>query len=89
MSAWMLHVVWPIENPALFDQEAIALAREDLGEVAARTGAVVTGEPKFRVVDTGPERGWPYTSTAVVCDVPAVPAATRSIHPPITTRRVA
>jgi hypothetical protein len=58
----------------LFDTEAIRLARQDLDAVARRSGAVITGDPTFRVVDCA-DQAWPATATAVVCTVAAVPAA--------------
>lgn len=76
-TGWTLRVVWPIENPELFNTEAVRLAEADLPEVAAYTGAVVVGTPSFRVVDCDRGQSWPTTPTAVVCEVDALPAVTR------------
>lgn len=77
MSSFTLRVIWPVEDPRLFDGEAVALARADLPEVARRTGAVITGRPVFRVVDCA-DLDWPATATAVWCDVPAERVAGRA-----------
>lgn len=76
MSGWTLRVVWPIEDPQLFDWEAIEAARRDLPNVAADSNAIIAGPPTFRVVQCNPD-SWPATATAVVCEVPALPAVAR------------
>ena len=76
-TGWTLRVVWPIEDPELFNSEAVRLAAADLPAVAAYVRAVVAGEPVFRVVDCDHAQAWPTTPTAVVCEVDALPAVTR------------
>jgi hypothetical protein len=85
-TGWTLRVVWPIENPELFNSEAVRLAAADLPEVAAYVRAVVVGEPAFRVVDCDRTQSWPTTPTAVICEVDALPAVARIGH---TTERTA
>jgi hypothetical protein len=72
----MLRVLWPIEDPRLFNSEAIDLARADLRNVAAASCAVIVGQPEFRVIDCTAHE-WPATDTAVLCEVDAVPATRR------------
>jgi uncharacterized protein with von Willebrand factor type A (vWA) domain len=79
-TGWTLRVIWPIQDPGLSHSAAIALARADLPSVAARTKAVVVGEPTFRVVDCDGRYAWPTTPTAVVCQVEALPAVARIGH---------
>ena len=79
MGGWVLRVVWPIEDDALFDHEAKRAARRDLPNVARDRAAVICGRPKFTVVDVAPgtplPREWPPATTrVVVCEVPAKPA---------------
>lgn len=72
-AGWTLRVVWPVEDPELFDAEAIAAARRDLPNVAAELNAVIVGIARFRVgAITHADR--PATP-AVECEVPAVPVA--------------
>jgi hypothetical protein len=89
IDGWTFRAVWPIENPELFDHEAIRLARADLPAVAREAGAVITGQPEFRVADCA-DQPWPTTATAVVCTVAAAPAALHIARTKTTnTRRAA
>lgn len=72
MNGWTLRVVWPVEDPELSYSDMIRLATEDLVAVAARSGALIVGEPKFVTEET--EQDWPETELALVCVVEAVPA---------------
>ncbi|MFB6392595.1 hypothetical protein [Polymorphospora lycopeni] len=81
MSGWTLRVLWPVEDPDLYGDDAIRLAEDDLPYVAARTGAVVTGEPVFEVIDCDADRPWPGTPTAVRCIVAAEPVPARAALP--------
>jgi hypothetical protein len=73
ITGWTLRIVWPIEDEAMFNSEAIGAARALLPETSRALGAIVVGEPSIRIVEADPNDTRITTPTVVVCTVDAVP----------------
>jgi hypothetical protein len=59
MTGWTLRVVWPVEDPAAFSEESIAVARADLLAIAEGFQPTLLAPPVF-----------PTRTGEVICEVP-------------------
>lgn len=73
MTGWTLRVVWPIENDAMYDTEAITAAWFQIPDLAEEHQVTLTGQPRMHVVALSAERQQELgTTRAVVCEAPVI-----------------
>jgi hypothetical protein len=73
--SWRLDAVWPILDPTLSYEEAVAQGELELPDVSYRSRLRIVGEPRWAIRECDPDREWwPGTPTALTLSVPAIPA---------------
>lgn len=70
---WTLRVVWPIEDTAMYEAEAITAAWFELPGFAEEHQVTLTDRPKMRVIDLPAAQQQELGATrAVVCEAPVI-----------------
>lgn len=73
MTSWILRVVWPVHDDAMYDAEAITAAWFEVPGFAEEHQVTLTDRPRMKVVVLGAGQQQELRATrAVVCEAPVI-----------------